>query len=108
MKINDPKVEEQQNKSLLAFFLAVHNRQVKAANFFLKTYDQLRILLTGLHEQMSNKDFSGSQNASKHMSMDGSKSHQNGSEEQEEEEDDEESGEDEEDEEDEEEEDESE
>jgi hypothetical protein len=39
MKLLEHKVEEQQNKSLLAFFLAVHNNQVKAANFFLKTYD---------------------------------------------------------------------
>ena len=33
------------NKSLLGFFLAVHNEQIKTANLFLKAFDLLRAIL---------------------------------------------------------------
>jgi hypothetical protein len=41
MKVEEVSDQEQWNKAILGFFLAVENEQVKAANIFLKTFDLL-------------------------------------------------------------------
>ena len=45
MKKSNLEQQEQWNKAILGFFLAVQNEQAKAANFFLKTFELLRLIV---------------------------------------------------------------